>query len=209
VRALSFDVDLDAPTAGSARGEVHGGGQPFVSACFSGEGDTVACVTGAPESRLVAWHWQRNRVAFSNRRLELPPDAPVAAPAAAEHDALGGTPPPPPLCVQRITFHPTDPTVLATSGPTHLRLWKVAPFAAAAASAGAKGRGLPIGAAAGGEDELVATAAAAKAGEGRGPKQLHAMAAVRHLPGREEGEEYTDHTWTVRVRPTPPHTRIK
>ena len=221
--------------------------RPFVSCCFSPDGSQVLAVSAAPEARAVCWHWSKNQVAFSNLGLLLDPrDAPTgegggggaAAAAALGSNGLDSPEPltpngssqpgsssgrmsqtPQPANVGRIRFHPSDPTLVSTTGPSHVRLWRVSPTptddeepdSAKHSSAGGKNSrrsngngGGADGSSSGGNNSKHAprSAAAAAAALGLGPPKLCLLPLppVRRLPARDEGERYSDHAWLADSR---------
>ena len=122
---------------------------------------------------------------------------------------------PQPANVGRIRFHPSDPTLVSTTGPSHVRLWRVSPTpqeeeeepdsAAKHSTTGGKhprrSHGNSGSGGGGGEESsskhAPRSAAAAAAALGLGPPKLCLLPLppVRRLPSRDEGERYTDHVW--------------
>ena len=94
--------------------------------------------------------------------------------------------------VARVRFHPTDPSLVSTSGPSHVRLWRVSPQPQETASSAAPAAGHGSS---GGPAPRSAAAAAAALGLGPPKLCLLPLPPVRRLPPRDDAERYSDHAW--------------
>jgi WD40 repeat protein len=195
-RTLTFPLDLD--NSQHSQSSVMEG-QPLVTAAFSDNGLFVG-VTESPQSRVIGWQWQKNKIVFSHSMLRIPDESPSsigvtgntpigASPSMRRMTGGAGAgldgglprrrqtnnfeqvaPVESSLQVDRVRFHPDDPNILSTSGPSHIRLWRVT------------------------------TPSTPEEIKLRGKRAyLELLPSFKRMPLKDQDETYNDHTWTVTV----------
>lgn len=168
-RTLTFPVDLDGITSNCES-------YPIVTCCFSEMNGLFVGVTEAPQSRVIGWQWQKNKIVFSQGMLKLQSDETANNSNIGQKDKVENTqrrkhasPSEAALEVGRVRFHPDDSNIISTSGPTHMRLWRIMQPSTP-------------------EDIKV-----------RGKRAfLELQPSIKRMPVRDQEETYNDHTWTVR-----------